>query len=275
MFTFAYNTNGLRKMPFSQAVKRLAQIGYEGIEISLQSEHFTCQDVSLSDLAAIKKLLKENNIEVSCIATGDKQLLSLDDFEPSLICGSETGRRQRIDCIMDACDVASELDCPVVNFASGYKTEDEDFSRKCLLEGITELADYAKEVGVIIAIEPEPGMYIDTTKKAAELIKTLKKENFLMNLDIGHVECCENNFLNSVEQALEFTAHIHIEDIKNKVHHHEIPGAGDIDFKRVFQIINRSGYDKAISVELYDHADEAENAMKESFDYLTSILKNL
>ena len=57
MFTFAYNTNGLRKMPFSQAVKRLAQIGYEGIEISLQSEHFTCQDVSLSDLAAIKKLL--------------------------------------------------------------------------------------------------------------------------------------------------------------------------------------------------------------------------
>ena len=275
MFTLAYNTNGLRTMPFREAVEKLSAAGFEGIEIALQEEHFTNLDVSLSELAQIKKLLRAYDLKPVCIATGGKHLLSLVDFEPSLVCSSETGRRERIDFIKDSCDIANELEVPVVNFASGFNMTDERISMDYLFEAVCELADYAKEEGVILALEPEPGMFIETTKQACELIRKAGRDNFLLNMDIGHIECCEDDLYASVEEAVGLAAHIHIENIKNKVHHHELPGDGDIDMERVLRIINNSGYNAAVSVELYDHAHIADDAIKESYEFLSGIISKI
>ena len=43
--------------------------------------------------------------------------------------------------------------------------------------------------------------------------------------------------------------------IKGKVHYHEIPGDGEIDFKSVLAVIYKSGYNGYITVELYNHSD--------------------
>jgi len=42
---------------------------------------------------------------------------------------------------------------------------------------------------------------------------------------------------------LPYTRNILIEDIKNGIHHHEIPGEGDIDFARITEIVRNAGYE--------------------------------
>jgi sugar phosphate isomerase/epimerase len=107
-------------------------------------------------------------------------------------------------------------------------------------------------------------MLIETTSQAIALIKEVDSPNLRLNLDIGHVQCCEDNLLDSIAQAIPYTRHAHVEDIKGKIHHHEIPGEGDIDFRSVFQTLKESGYQHYLSVELYHHADVWERALSQS-----------
>ena len=92
-----------------------------------------------------------------------------------------------------------------------------------------------------------------------------------LNLDIGHVFCSETDCYSAIEKALPYSRHIHIEDIRNGVHHHEIPGEGDIDFPRIIQLLTSSDYNHYVSVELHHHADMWERALGESLSFLSRL----
>lgn len=57
-----------------------------------------------------------------------------------------------------------------------------------------------------------------------------------------------------------------------KVHFHEIPGKGQIDFEACFNILEKSGFSGDAIVELYTYADKWQNPLQESFQYLSSKL---
>ena len=61
--------------------------------------------------------------------------------------------------------------------------------------------------------------------------------------------------------------------VKGKVHHHEIPGEGDIDFRSVFDLLSDADYEHYLSVELYAHADVWERALYQSRKYLLDQMK--
>ena len=273
MFTLAYNSNGLRSQPFEKAVSMVAEAGFKGIELSLQKSHFDHISASEDVLKDVSAVLREYDIRPVCIATGDKSLLSDKDYEPSLINPDPEARHERIHLLKRAICIAHELRAPVVNFASGFKCEDTENEEaySMLMSGIEELL-YDAGTDMLLAIEPEPGMFIETTFQARKLVLDIGNPGLMINMDLGHVECCESDVLDSVYKTLPMTAHIHIEDIKNKVHHHEIPGDGDMDLKNILKIIKESGYSRAVSVELYDHDDVAEEAVNMSFQYLNKIL---
>jgi sugar phosphate isomerase/epimerase len=141
-----------------------------------------------------------------------------------------------------------------------------------LLEGVSECLVHAK--GTILAIEPEPGFFVETTTDAIALIQTLLSVDIRLNLDIGHVYLCEQDYLGAIEKAMLYTRHIHIEDIKSRIHRHEIPGEGDIDFEAVFRILKQHQYRHYISVELYHHNTRWAQALEKSRQYLIPLLRN-
>jgi hydroxypyruvate isomerase len=75
---------------------------------------------------------------------------------------------------------------------------------------------------------------------------------------------CEDGYLASIAAALPWTCHLHVEDIKGRVHRHEIPGDGDIDFPALFRVLARAGYPHFASVELYDHGERHREALHRS-----------
>jgi len=275
MFPLSYNTNGLRNMPLFKAIDEVSKAGYEGIELSFHSAHFHPFSASKSDLNEIKNALKQSSAKPICIAAGAADLLGNEPFEPSLISPDQNGREQRIKLICRALEIADILGVPVVNFASGMINEgvNPEEARRNLISGIRVCLDSAK--GVILAIEPEPNMFIETSTQAIALINEIGCPNLKLNLDIGHVQCCEDNLLDSIAKALSYTRHIHIEDIKGKIHHHEIPGEGDIDFYSVFRALRDYGYHYYLSVELYHHMDVWEKALFQSHTHLLGIIKKI
>lgn len=263
-----YNSNGLRSISLLQAIEEVSKAGYQGIELSLHDNHFHPFITTEDYILEIKNAIESNNIEPVIIATGCDNLLSKDRFEPSLITQDKTGRETRIDLLFKTIGIAKILGCPAINFASGFLKNDNSpkTAKSNLIEGIKRCLEYSNDI--ILAIEPEPDMFIQTSDEAIEIIKEINHPNFKLNLDIGHVYCCEDQYLEKIEKALDYTYHIHIEDIKNKIHHHEIPGTGDIDFDSIISSCHKKAYQGFLSVELYHHSDVWQKALSESKEFI-------
>ncbi len=273
MCLLSYNSNGLRNMSIEEAIRNVAGTGFDGIELSLHKNHLHPYRVSQNTLDQIKRTIDENNIKVACLATGCADLLSDVPYEPSLISEKAEDRSARINLIRESVNIAKYLEIPVVNFASGILQHqvEPDKARAYLIEGINLCLENAGNV--VLAIEPEPGMFVETTTQAISVIEEINSPQLELNLDIGHVYCCEDNYLEKIQVALKHSAHIHVEDIKDKVHHHEIPGTGEIDFGAFIKLCRSAGYEKYLSVELYHHAPVWQEALKKSKAFLTEILK--
>ena len=271
MFKLSYNSNGLRCMDPIQAINEVAKAGYDGIELSFHPAHINPLEIDYALLDRVKDALNTNHLVLASIASGCADLLSDEPYEPSLISPDQEGRKRRIDMMKNSITIAKYLNCPILSFASGFRKNEmsEEEANKILVDGIQELL---RESGdLILAIEPEPDMFIGTSSSAIKLIDEIQNEYLKLNLDIGHVNCCEEDYLKKIDKALDYTVHCHIEDIKNRIHSHLIPGDGDIEFDRIWDILKKHSYPYFISVELYNHSDIWQTALEESISYLRNL----
>lgn len=56
--------------------------------------------------------------------------------------------------------------------------------------------------------------------------------------------------------------------LTGKVHYHDIPGQGEIDFKHTFQLLEQQGFQGYATVELYHHVNTWEKALRDSIKVL-------
>ena len=93
------------------------------------------------------------------------------------------------------------------------------------------LCEYAAIRQVRLAFEPEPGMFIDTMTKFAELHQRVNHPKFGLTIDIGHLHCQgETPIADQLRRWRELLWNVHIEDMRRGVHDHLMFGEGEIDF---------------------------------------------
>jgi len=269
MYPLSYNINGLRNLGVFEAIEVVAAAGYEGIELALHADHIHPDTVTPVQLETIRRTLDRHHLPAVCLATGADDLLGPERFEPSLIAPDAAGRQRRIALIRQALGIARELGIAIVNFSSGILRPGEDraLAWERLVLGIRDCL--AGETNApLLAIEPEPNFLIGTTRDAIALIEEVNDPRLVMNLDIGHVYCSEDDFLDAIKRAAPYARHAHIEDIRNRVHCHEIPGEGDIPFDAVFHALSEGGYAGYLSVELYNKTQDWQGALQRSRAFL-------
>lgn len=272
MLRIAYNANGLRNLSLAGAIRSVAEAGYAGIELSLHPSHIDPFSFAPGQAAETRRLLDEVGVQACCLATGADTLLGPERFEPSLIHPDPAGRGRRVELIRRGIDIAAELGVPVVNFASGIPRDGvaADAAWGWLGEGVARCLEHARGA-VTLALEPEPGFLVESNDRAAALVAELGDPGLRINQDVGHANVVEDDYLGSIARALPLTAHMHVEDIRGRLHHHEIPGDGDIDFPALFRILHAGGYPGFVSVELYNHADVYPTALRRSLDLLAPL----
>ncbi|MFF1901900.1 sugar phosphate isomerase/epimerase family protein [Kitasatospora sp. NPDC058218] len=272
MVKLAYNANGLRTISVERAIEAVADAGYEGIELSLHPAHLDPFAFGPAEAAPIRKALERTGLTACCLAAGADNLLGEERFEPSLIHPTAEGRARRVDLVLRAVRIADELGIPYVNFATGKRKPEvgEEQARQWLDEGVRQVLEGPGNA--VLAMEPEPEFFLESNDGVARLADALASDRFALAQDLGHCRVVEEDYLGSVERNLPYTKIIQVEDIKGRVHHHEIPGDGDIDFAGFFSVLGRGGYDGYVSVELYNHADRYAHALRRSREVLTAAI---
>jgi sugar phosphate isomerase/epimerase len=90
-----------------------------------------------------------------------------------------------------------------------------------------------------------------------------------MNCDCGHLFCCGEDPAEVIRNHPAHIAHIHIEDIgENRVHQHLTPGKGAMYFPAIFEAVEKVGYKRPVTVELYPYETTAAGVAKLAYDHL-------
>ncbi len=284
MFPLSFNTQCLRNLPLDRAIEETAKAGYEGTDLAYLAGHLHPFDATRKQLDELKDQFARLPLKPAALSSGGPFVLSDDPFEPSLISRDRKAREQRINLISAALEMADELSIPVVQFVSGIRQTDvsAEEATEMLTEGIRACLKNTGEA--VLVLEPEAQLpesmgggrcFIETTTQAIPIIEEISSPRFRLNMDITHVQCCEDDLLQRIADAMPYTRHIHIADIKGKVHRHEIPGEGDIDLRSVLKVIKEANYEHYLSIELHSHADEWERALYQGREYMLEQMQAL
>ncbi len=256
-----YNTNGFAHHRLDDAIAILADLGYEGIALTLDVHHLDPFAPEIANrVVAVRKLLERYRMKCA-IETGARFLLDpRHKHQPTLISATASERDVRLDFLRRCIAVAAELNAGCISFWSGTPTDDasseEMMSR--LVDGCRQLIEEVEGTNMALAFEPEPGMLIDTMERFSELHKRVDHPAFGLTLDIGHLVC--NGEL-PVSHYLENWKHVlrnaHIEDMKRGIHDHLMIGEGEVDFADVFSGLQKANYDGGVYVELSRHSYDA------------------
>jgi L-ribulose-5-phosphate 3-epimerase len=272
-----YNTNGFAHHRLDDTLEILAEQGYESVAITLDYQHLNPYQPDLAmRLEQTRFLLEE--LKLACvIETGARFLLDpRRKHQPTLLSPNAEERQRRIDFLVRAVDIAAALGAQAVSFWSGTALEEGSAKEEIwgrLVEGCQRLVEHAAEKQVRLAFEPEPGMFIDTMERYAQLHARVQSPHFGLTLDIGHLHCLgEVPMGPHIVKWQDVLWNVHIEDMKKGMHEHLMFGEGEIDFPPVLAALTQVGYKGGLHVELSRHSPDAVNTARKAIGFLRGLL---
>lgn len=274
---YAYNTNGAASHRLDDAIRLIAESGYDGVALTLDHHHV---DPFAEDwrreaerVAALLASLKLGSV----IETGARYLLDYrDKHEPTLVTADPEGRAKRVRFLQRSIDIAALLGSETVSLWAGVPKPGVD--RKDALDwldrGLAQVCDYAEGAGVSVSLEPEPGMLVETVgdyERLAAFHPTLR-----LALDTGH--CLVTRDIepqDAVRLHASKLGTVAIEDMRRGDHTHLPFGQGDMDVAAVLAALTSISWQRLVCVELSRESPRAHHAIPEAIAYLRRTERSL
>ena len=270
-WTWGYNTNGFAHHRLREAIEVISGIGFEAIALTPDVGHLDFQGREYRrESDETQSLLDQRGLGV-VVETGARFVLDpIRKHYPSLLC-RENGEC-RIEYLKKCVDLAAELGAGVCSLWAGHNFEglaDED-AHALLLSGLEAIVDYGESRDVMIALEPEPGMFIETLDQFLEVARALDGRGFGLALDVGHLMVTgELPMSEQIRRVGDHIVTVAVEDMMPGVHEHLPFGHGAIDFGEVFAALADVDYGGIVSVELSRASTDAVREATAAWDFLS------
>lgn len=275
----SFSTNAYVRTTVCDAVERIARAGYAGVELLADRPHLYADGVESGDLDRLGTVIRSLGIGVANInantAVGYYGATFWEPvFEPSLAHPDPALRRWRADYTRKCIDFAVALGCGNVSITSGRAIPGlaPEASLGLLADSLHELLDYAGPRGVRLGIEYEPGLLVENCRELGDLLERVGSPWLGANLDLGHSHVAGEDPKTVLSLLGERVFHVHIEDIRGRKHYHLVPGEGDLDFGRLFGLLQRAGYRGYVTVELYTCPERPDEAALKALRHLAPYL---
>ncbi|MDP7035412.1 MAG: sugar phosphate isomerase/epimerase family protein [Planctomycetota bacterium] len=268
---YGYNTNGFAHHDLDSVLKILDDIGYQALCLTPDVHHLNPEWTSIQDIREFRKKLIHHGMEC-VLETGARYLLNRTlKHEPTLL--SPNHRKKRIEFLMRCVDWGAELDVRCVSFWSGVLPTgvEENKAWDWLVAGCQEVARRARERGVTIGFEPEPGMLVSTLEDYKMLSSRVNMDNFKLTLDVGHAWLEGIEPERALRQYFEDVVNVHIEDMRRPVHEHLFFGHGEIDFPPIISALMEFPHFPIVGVELSRHSHAAPTCAKDALSFLHQV----
>jgi sugar phosphate isomerase/epimerase len=278
----AFSTNAYLNFSFADAVRRIAAIGYRGVEVMADVPHAWPAFLLPEQKRAIRDALDANDLAISNVnafmmhAVNDRRQRY---WHPSWIEPDPHYRAIRIDHTKGALTLARELGAKCITTEPGGPVEPGGSwaaALKLFVEELKPVVAHAEKEGVLLLVEPEPGLLIETSEQFEEFMRHVNSPAVGLNFDVGHMFCVGEDPSAALRRLAQYVRHIHLEDIAvSRVHAHLVPGDGAIDFVGVLGTIRELEYDGWVTIELYPYVDEPDRAATAARDHILGTLRAL
>ncbi len=270
-----YSSNAFVKFSIFEAVEKIADLGFAGIEIMCDRPHLYPPDFQEKEVTELRGHIEAQGLKITNLnsftlfAVGNTHL-------PSWVEPQEARRKIRIEHTLQCLRLASLLKCQNISVPPGGPLG--NLSRKealaFFLHGLEKVIPLAEKLAVKILVEPEPDLLIENTRQYKNFIREIRSPSIGLNFDIGHFFCAGEDPADSFQELCEWVGHIHVEDIApSRIHNHLIAGHGTIDFLKVFNTLARMDYKGDMSLELYPYVETPIEAGDESLRYLFPLMQ--
>ncbi len=277
MRKLAFSSNAFKKNTLTEAIDSIGGIGYVGVELMADLHHAWPPTFDAPRRRDTRKQLSDRGLVVSnvnaftCFVHGDT-------YHPTWIENDAKQVQIRIDHTIRSLEMSQEFGVKTLSIQPGGPTIGTTLTREQaeerFAESLSKCIATARSSGVVIGIEPEPGLLIQTAQEYLDFkLRFFGDEPMVkMNCDIGHLFCVGDDPASVIRSMPEHVAHVHLDDIgANHVHQHLTPGKGVIDFKAIFAALDAIHYDGWTTVELYPYETTAAGVAKAAWEHLRGL----
>lgn len=258
---------------FEQCVSEMALAGFTGSEIGGKYPR---------DVAVLKKALKLRGLEI-CNCWFSSLLLAepYEKIEAEFIKQTDFLRAlgaKVIGVSEQSYSIQGRFDQPV--WEGKYVMNGEEW--QSLAEGLNKLGQIARDKGMTMTFHHHMGTVVQTEEEIDLLMEKTDPELVYLLFDSGHLSFAGIDPVKVLNKYINRVRHVHLKDIrKNKVELSlaekwsflkgvregvfTVPGDGDVDFKPIFDILDKAKYEGYVVVEAEQDpakADPLEYAIK-------------
>lgn len=240
MPTFAANLTMLyTDSPFLARFGRAAASGFRYVEYLFPYDHDTpTLAAALADHGLQQVLF---NLPAGDWAAGERGIAALSDRVDEFRQG-----------VARAIQVAQALHVPRLNCLVGKRDPHVSLAdqQAVMIENLRYAADALAGAGITLLIEmlnpfDAPGFLIDSPRAAFEVQDQVGHVNLKIQYDVYHAQRTEGELANTLQTHLDRIAHIQIADNPGR---HQ-PGTGEINYRFLFDLLDRIGYDGYVGLE--------------------------
>lgn len=231
-----------------------SEAGYGGVELAITNP-------GRIDVTKIKKLLKQYNLAMPAITTG--QAYGIEGL--SLTSSNKEVRKRAIQRIKEHIRLAQELGAVVIIGLIRGKKGGND-AKKFLIEALEICASFDDKVKLVLEpLNRYETELVNTVDEALEILGKIGMENIGILFDTFHANIEEVSIKKSIQRANDRLFHIHIADSNRWA-----PGYGHLDFKEVKEALFQIGYQGFGSLESLPKPNP-EKCLQESAEYIRNL----
>lgn len=249
---------------FEASLQWLKESGFDGAEICI-SDYGSC------DVAALKRMLDEYGLLCSTISTG--QSFGRDGIsllqEGIPLRKAQERLRQHIDA---AAILGSKVTVGLLRGVGNPKQRGEE--TRLLAKHMAPVVEYARTCGVKILLEPINRYETSVLNRTIETEVFIREElgasgDVEILWDLFHANIEDGDFYTTLDSIQNALGHVHLADSNRW-----FPGYGHLDFERIMQAIQATGFSGYYSFECFN-LPSAEVVKEEAGDFIIHMKEGL
>ncbi|XP_020706690.1 putative hydroxypyruvate isomerase isoform X2 [Athalia rosae] len=157
-------------------------------------------------------------------------------------------------------EYAKALDCKKIHIMSGKVESPTELNDSTYESNLRYAVEKLQTEDIIALIEPinnitVPNYYLNNFDKALEIVKKINSPHLRLMLDLFHLQHARGNITRTIKEYLPYLGHVQIAQVPDR---HEPDTAGEIDYRYIFSLLEKEGYNDYIGLEYKPKAGSAE-----------------
>ena len=143
---------------------------------------------------------------------------------------------------------------------------------KHLEDALAEAVAIADRAQFTLLLEPlntlvdHPGYYLDSSREAVEIVRTLDSPRLRVLFDIYHMQIMEGNLLATIERNLPWIGHFHAAGVPGRA---ELFGS-ELNYPAILAKIESLGYDGGFGLEYFPRLSDHGQSLRKNLEYLVA-----